>query len=501
MHRRHHLLASFLFFCIAAQVEAGTTSANSSIKAEIGGSIPHQLPRPKTKELSNRHYPSLGDIRITTDQFCGDSDVAHYASTHPEVRFVTNGTVQFVLGYWLGVAGANRPLPTAQNWFPLGSTSLASDDASTTSMQPMGGGSQTSIMTLTRNAMRGLTRNTGFRMPAQAGSLRKDAHFGIMMCDAVLGNAGSNMPVAYEVMQSFSEGVPNAVAAELEQGGPLSSMQKFALNVDSAGVSIDVVQSGNHSVQNDPLFSLAKDLQNLQFPQNVDDIDAYREAIADRLDNNNGPGPALSQLAQDFVTKPSCAQVYGVINNAANYWWEPFPMQLACAQLNGIAALLSQLRDPASLPSQADFIETRQKIIERLVKAAFVQNAERAFNTQYASAQQTTRCFNPDRQYVDSVMGSLLIDVGGSAASNTLNMIHPEPYFAIGGDAPYRNATGNQYTIYAASSSARPTTIERGIVAAAPALQNRSFLLNYRVRGVGCGQNWYCQLPGVKQRL
>lgn len=485
----------FLLLVFASKAMAADQPAKSPIRAEVGGSIPNQLPRPKVKDLKTRVYPTIGEIKITTDQFCGDGDVATYASRNPSVAFVTNSNVSFVLGYWFGEAGSTRPLPSADNWFPLGTTSLASDNANTTTMQSLAGNSQTSIMTLTANAVRGLSKHTGFRMPAQTAAVKKDAYFGIMMCPlGVLGTNTGNIPTAATIMQALADSIPASIPNLGDNGDPVNSMQKFSLNIESNRVGIEFEQSGNISLQDDALFLMAKDLQNFNYPGNAASIDDFRQVLNQML------GVNLLNLAEAFRNKSRCAEVPGVISSS-QYWWEPFPLQLACEHLAGVVATLDKLRTAESLPSEAEFIESRQNMIKQLFKAAVVQRAEQALQAQTAALRPKNRCFDPSQPYVNKVMGSLLIDVGGSASANTLNMIHPEPLFALGGDAPYRTANGNAYTVYAASGAAKPLTIERGIEAASSSLMSRSFLLNFRVRGIGCGQNWYCQIDHTRLPL
>lgn len=497
---RKYLASITLISLIGVNLSAlAQSSAASRIKAEVGGTIRNQLPRPKSRVLKPQNYPKKGSIKLTTEQYCGDGDVAHYAQTHPSWSQVTTGNVQMVLGYWVGGGNETSSLPTADNWIPLGKTSLDSNYANTERMTVISkANDQLSIMALTSRSVNSLIHSAGYRMPASPGEEKYHVYYGVMMCKEILApnNFGSRQPTVNEVQKALVQDIPGDISDALVNQKDLDKIETFSIYSTNDTVRVRLGKSESHSLKTDFFFKLAEKVALIDQPSS-NALDKYLE------DMGNLAPSELNTLYQQFPVATRCisSQITGVVSPHANrkFWWEAYPMQLTCKSIGGSSGTefkqaVTRLFAPTEVPKQNDFLDARDQVVAILYRTAVIQQVQEKMQTELVNLRPKDRCFDPSMDYVDKVMGSLLINVGGAQQSNTLTMVHPEPYFAIGGDAPYRDSNGNHYTIFNASSGVLPLTLERGGATPALDLNSKSFLLNFKVRGVGCAQNPYCLL-------
>jgi hypothetical protein len=353
-----------------------------------------------------------------------------------------------------------------------------------------------SAMSLVNQTVRGLAETTGYRMPATARDASFDAHFAVMMCKPILAptSMSGKVPTPIEVQRSFASTIPGAISTALSNRGPLDNIGSISLAIGDDHVAIKIGKNESISVRDDFFFRLALDVATMEQPS-ATALDAYQTAISGLV------RPALLNLYRQFTTAKACTprEVQGIAS-AGPYWWEPYPLQLTCGALgvgSGVpfADLVQALVAPTALPSKEDFEAARGALADALVRAAIMQRAQEELHARYARIRPTERCFAPGSDYIDKVMGSMMIDVGSTQQTTSVKMKHPEPNFAIGGDAPYRGSSGNAHTIFDMGGSERPLTIERGARVTPPDLQTKSFMLRFNVRGIGCGTNFYCLRP------
>lgn len=88
-----------------------------------------------------------------------------------------------------------------------------------------------------------------------------------------------------------------------------------------------------------------------------------------------------------------------------------------------------------------------------------------------------------------AVAGSLILSIDKAA------VVHPEPFFAIGGDAPYLTPSGNALTVFnnangdaKFNSSFKVSIGMSSFVTATTGTANATF----KIRSIGCSQNVYC---------
>ncbi len=487
-------LLALLFFLVP---NASAGPKVPGIQQSVGGTISNHLPRPRDDQRVIAEYPALGSIRLTTTQYCGDSDVASFSSANPGFDFVSNATVSFVLGYWIVPEGSN-PVPTESNWNPLGSGTLSSNNGSREDLTAIGKkGAVVSISQLVNNSLNSLASTVGYRMTSAGPAAKHELYYAVLMCRNTVNpsNAALALPQPYDVGKSFQNRVLPDIEAAVLSANKIESLKNFGLSSDENGVKINA-NGGPLSVANDPFYLLATSVMALVFPTAATDVPTYQQALA---------GPVwdkLSTLHGQFYGKANCirSEITGV-ENSGPFPWELTPLNLSCMALsayNGVSldVTMKAFLMPANLPTEPEFIAAQLELAKALSKAAMMQQSQIAFASSYKRPKDT--CFVNNQLYVNKVMGSQPINIVPGKSSVSSTMVHPEGSMAIGEVEKYRGANGNYNTIFKMSTEPfQPLILTEGQVATPDSVLTKSYLLRFNVRGIGCSNGViFCKNEG-----
>lgn len=458
------------------------SSAFSSGVSEVSGVIPNGLPRASTADFAQINYPKPSEMAISTTQYCGDGDVAHYASSHKNVDFVTNGDVKFVLGYWNSPtpisSGSTKFIPTTANWNTLGYIdSLKSDGGNSSEFKDFDTGDTIKSMYLVNKAINTFKTYKGYTMPAGKSNETHATYLGVLMCkdfqtDVKTGVKAKDFLDLYGQNLAFNTAYAN-VKKSVEAGN-LTEAGKYTVAVSGSSPKLSVGASGKSNVSSHPFFQIANALKTTNYPGK----------------SGSGRTSAIN-LAKYLASAKDCSSVSGVTNQ--KYWWEHVPQGAACKALgnNYISAVTSMfaLTPGTDVPAKEEYEALKVQLMSQLISAAIIDSSQNDFHKLTANSRANVSCVPAGGRYVDKIMGSIVLDM--SAGTSSYSMIHPEGNFAIGGDAPYRS---NAYAIFNMSGKGRPVLMNSGDEPKVGPVSSKALHLKFNVRGVGCSKNVYCNL-------
>lgn len=486
-------------FCLVISPEVWAEKG-PGVQLSVGGTIRDHLPRPLDIKRSTAFYPALGTARLTTTQYCGDGDVASLGATRPAIDFVSSGSVAFVMGYWVMPEGASDPTPTADNWFPLGTASLAADSGSREDMTNLGHkGSTQKIISLMNDAYQSLASNTGYSMNAEPNPPKFSARFGVLMCKNIQSpsSTAQAFPMAHEVSRTFKSAVLSAIDKAIDDSTNIDQLDKFTVSSDEDGVKIKISGNGVSSVTSDSFFQLAKSIRDAPFPDKAEDVGKYQQEIPQAVRDQ------LLALHNQFYGRRSCTKAdISAVQASGTFKWEAFSLQLTCyalSKFNGqtLDELIKAFLLPVNLPEKKDYEATQDRLAKILTRAALMQQSQIAFQATYNRPKDT--CFSSSSGYISKVMGSLPMNVTEGKATHSVTMTHPEPSFAIHEiDTVYSGTMGNYNAIFGMSSEPFADFIlTQGKVSTSKSLLSKSYLLRFNVRGIGCSNGpIYCLNAG-----
>lgn len=464
--------------------------------SEVSGVIRNTLPKASATDFSKNQYVKPATTNISTVQYCGDGDVAHYAKTHGNVDFVTNGNVKFALGYWTQDPGKAKT-PTQLNWNSLAYLEkMNSDGASTKKMLGIEDGSEDLTANYLADVQQLFKNNKGYSMPGSTGSTKYNTYIGVMMCKDFQTNIKSG-PSAKSLVQFFGSGKAQGAifdkVSELVSAGKVSEAAKVDIKMTATSISLE---AGSGKTVSHNFVNMAKSIMALKYPGGGN-VDAYKSGVKSVN--------AVGNLASKFRAANTCISLGNT--ESKRYWWEHVPQGATCAALGGESGFIGPVidllgldpkLDVAGIPDATNFESLKKQIATRLVAAAIVSTAQKDISSMTSTKRASVSCVPAGGRYVDKIMGSIVFDIKGSKKSHS--MIHPEGNFAIGGDAPYRS---NDYAVFNMSKGGSPSSQSPGYlpdhqkptVKNKPAdLTTRALDLRFNVRGVGCSKNVYCNL-------
>lgn len=483
-------------FLVASNSQALST-VRSTVRAEVKEAIPGSMALPS----SRIDYPEPGKINLRSVQYCGDGDVAKYAQLHKDWNWANKGPLPFTLGYW--VAPADNSLPTDSNYFSLGTGTLEIGASYISKFTQFDGKPDVEMLPAAVQAVKRIAALRSYRMQASAQATDNFRLFtGVMMCKEIKNPATVSTDPAKvsaemgNLIDKIESRAPAALAGASSWGNLNSD---FKIKISKSGDTIVTeVGSGGSVGLDGELANLGKSLFEFAKPTvdstktPAEQLVQYRNAMSAASFNNN-----LSQLVSDLASKPSCNQVWGV-NPKEKWAWEPFALQLTCAALNkgepgNLAQRVKELLSPESVPSDSDFKAKKEAVLAQLLAGALVQESQASWEGQHGPLPKQ-RCFSSTGgiDYIDQIMQSAVININNTGEVEYTS-IHPEGFFAIGGDKPYRES--DLYTIFGMTKAndSFGLNIQRGTAnTIASTYMPSSSRLNFKVRGIGCSINIYC---------
>ena len=138
------------------------------------------------------------------------------------------------------------------------------------------------------------------------------------------------------------------------------------------------------------------------------------------------------------------------------------------------------------------FQAEKNEVVSRLIASAIMNQVQNELHNNTVNSRQQLSCVPSSGDYIDKIMGSIVFDLK-KANKTRYQMIHPEGNFAIGGDKPYRSGSGDAYTVFGMSGGGTPIESIPGKTPDFKDISTKALDLNFKVRGVGCSKNIYCQ--------
>lgn len=463
--------------------------------SEVSGVIPNNLPMPMPTDYKMIEYNKPGELKVSTVQFCGDGDVAHYAKSHPNVSFVTKDTVKFVMGYWSSAQPVksknSKFLITNSNWNTLGYyEGMKSDQDSTTEFIDIDSGEKMSSMLLASKAMKRFERHKGYAMAPKKNSPQYATYLGVLMCKEFEKKNPTGIK-SEQLLQLFGGGqaigsIQQSIKKDVIDGN-MSNAALFSIQISNDTVSLS--PSGTtQTVAKHPFYALAKKIRVLKAP-NTNDLANYRASLDYQTKNQS------VALANSLNSASDCRDLSGA--QKAKYWWEHVPQGATCAALG--TRYIEAVNELFALGASAEAIDPAQfdilkvELATRLITAAIIDQAQPTIHKQTVSNRAMMSCHPASGRYVDKIMGSIVLDL--SAKNEKFTMVHPEGNFAIGGDKPYSD---DHYTIFSMAKQKGSAILQSsGHQPDYKKIMSKAIDLKFNVRGVGCGKNVYCSIESM----
>jgi hypothetical protein len=467
---------TLLFSCFlsAAGISlAGAADVSSSVRAEIKDAIPGATQK-ATKPI---YYPEPGKINISATQWCGDSDVEHYAQGNPAWRNMLASKMPFVLGYWVTPEEDSlKYVPTPTNFVALGSGIVPVggqyiSEFVPANQEPKASNQNQQMYPYALRAIRNIASAKSFSMKGD-GSGKYRLYLGVMMCHD--GGAIDDIPVkdqgryriapaemssalagsVYEGILKKADAYKSKSWGKMEDGMAFSLTLKTANDQSSGGVGFEA--GGDKVRLNGYLAGLAERVNDFDVG---DFIGKPVKDIQEALEKKSFAKP-LGQLAASLDSSANCVEVNKQVDEMydhgankpkvpwirAKYGWEPYPLQLTCRALNDgtrgtFSKAVAAFLEPKSSDKKA-LEDKRAEVLRLLLQGAQVFNAEAYVQKRIDDTDDKDwklpkqRCFNDEAPMINYMMQSVVISVPRIQAA-TYSTSHPEPDFAIGGATLY----------------------------------------------------------------
>lgn len=353
------------------------------------------LPSTSVKKVPKSDPPAApGVLKLAGKMVCGDGDVSHYSSEHPQVDFVrgpagsatvhaqdldpnsnwmqftVSGTthVPTVVGYWITEDGAsNEPLPTNANWFPVAKMDLpatTSGDVQISGAYPinqaMGGG--VNSLELLRNEIDAV-RTIGVNSYAHTKGYR--IHAGIFSClepiDAnppgvTVGGSSDYLPTSAEIGASLVKADSSSVLQDFDTIDWndnskvltfVNEFQKVALHKEKTAsfaqsggtsgrpVTYKLSKTGDASLSA-KVISVAQSIANLTYPtiaaDDANPLTTYKNAVKPLVD---AIIPSSILGSGNRLSGCNALLELQTSSTSPQYRWEHFAMNLSCRALLG----------------------------------------------------------------------------------------------------------------------------------------------------------------------
>lgn len=487
-----------------------------------------------TEQPPSIKYTAPGKVNVTALRMCGDGDVAHFQSEHPDFDFVSHDLkkLDVVMGYWIVEDSSSDILPSSSNFYPVVYQKIDIAEK-TADLNPEG-----KFFPITQDPISATSNGLDIMKSeminlygAAKQAYKADKVYRVMAgtfacvdpdesSELTVDGGGSFTPSPVQTMHSLSQ-IPEIVndafntmnldkivddnkkisietkapnQRKLYQNGATPEPYKYTLG--DSGVSL-----------NTQLLDLGEKILKADLP--AGDLAAYKTAM-EALPFSS----ALSGISgNDFSY---CNSVGASANkDVKRFNFELFPMNLSCKHLYGGGALVSAynaLFNPGSKPDEGQFKNLKKDLAKRFYTAAALEAAQKDHSDNGKVVH--SGCFKKTNQkLIGRLVGSyplkFVVDGGKYALKpNTNNHIHPESLFAI---SDYTNYFAHEVLaiwgqVTPGQGSTDATTIKNSNGIKLPLNNNTELLskpvdtssfgspinINFKVRSVGGSCTIYC---------
>lgn len=491
-------------------------------------------------------YTPPGNLNVTARRFCGDGDVANFASRYPNFQFVPSNQpkLDVIVGYWIVENGSSDILPNRNNWFPIvyKKVDIAANNTSTTSE---GGrflpfnhstvGPNVNGLDLIRNELVNV-----YNTATKSYLSQKDYNLYAAVLSCVDPDYGEEMtiegqapykPSPIEIINSlgqFESVVSDSLNGLLDEE-KISKMKKLLIESNPAALQnsqnpkpykYSFGEEGLN-LENTELFKIFKDIMRIQYPQGQNAQEQDLESFKASLSNEQ----VKSRVSGFTGDKINFCNSLGATTSGAQKSFdklEPFILNLTCKNLYLDTALGDAYRNlfnPSEKPNPNTFDNLKKNLAKRFLVAAGYQVAQEHFNNNIFITR--TGCFNrPGQNSIGRIVASYPLKFEFSSTpsggkyilkTNSYNHLHPESLFAISDFSRYFQ--NNFLAIFGQVQPSQGTTdlnVIRNSNSIALPLSNQPLLeskpvnnqsfdgvplnINFKVRSVGgnCNGTIYC---------
>lgn len=492
---------------------SSSTPANTDQKSAVfGGTIKHSLSnydggaKDITKEIV---YPRPGEILFTASKYCGDGDVANYYANNPGEDYAKGAAVvKLAMGYW--VAESENAIPNQSNWFAMGFNDL-----------PTNGHTKKTFLANSSNEMMAsqvyMSEMSNLFTQLKSSSAKKDfyVYSAAMVCVNYTNGNGvkpkTQTPTASVIASNLISLSNNALA---KVSGSKNNNLKVSINIQPTNIQFDVgsgkdigssfKNSGQsiESINSNPPHrqkTVTYDCSSTDAKGNVVPATCSRqEDIPYNVGDIRGATKGAVYGARPLVDACKATLKDG---GSIKYWWESLPLELTCQTLKPdlVSDWLDQLEMKGQSDSSGNVISEGQinslkdQISKQLAAAALMDYVQSTLNSDPNLTKNKLACFPATGNYINKVMASLGFPYKAQAANSfkidsPTEMTHPEPNYALGGYAPYRNDAKAIFM----SDAASPMKVTAG----KQYNVQTNFTLNFHfhIRDVGCSDGtFFCK--------
>jgi hypothetical protein len=407
-----------------------------------------------TEQPPQIKYVPPGNLNVTAHRMCGDGDVAHFASVHPEFDFVPSDQAQLdvMIGYWVVEDGAIDISPSATNWYPMAykKINIASSQANMDqnggrflpfTHAPIGAGvngmlvARSELVNLYNVAKESFNVTKNYRVFAAALACVDPNESG----EIVAEGSGTYTPSPVDTIGSLS-GISAAAESVMSSSAPLNQILNTNKKIKIDGKTATSPQPYAYSFGNQgadlplKLYSLFEAIMNTSYPATAANVDEYKAA----LDGSNYK-TTVSAHTGDKIN--FCNDVGADSSKTAKHYdFEPFPLNMTCKYLyNGsdLQNAYTALFAPIEKPSLVEFENAQRNLAKRFLVAAGYEAAQKHLHKNAKVIR--TGCFkktgngqNLIGRVVASYPFKFVVENGRfTLKANQHNHIHPENLFAI----------------------------------------------------------------------
>lgn len=404
------------------------TIIRKSFQGEIQDTISSSF---ETKNLGPMFFPKRGEVLVTTEKWCGDDDVVHYYSQHPDEDYLKGSPeVNLVLGFFTAPGNIQNPVPSVQSWLHLATAKIASHHGHTKKMMPTFQSQEVSTASILQSSI-GKILETWKKQAKNKSDV--SVYFLLQACrqwGINQGNQVSDQPTALDLSSQLQQHISSIEHwSSSLSASDINRIHKIRYRFDSSG-KLEINEGPQSTTVTLP--SWMSSWLNVNYPQKSDPkVKDLRDVIR----------PFEQSILGNYQ---ECQSRWS--NPQSHYWWEYFAYENECELMRPLHQLwqeifLAGMPDEAPLSITLDQfrnlkLQIAQKVVGFKVLAAIYRNFDQIAN------KHKTACFPASGKHINNILASLAVPLEQRDTEISFKavgrMSHPEPLYALGQAAPYQ---------------------------------------------------------------
>jgi hypothetical protein len=425
-----------------------TTSKKIQVKS-YEGTMRDNLPVPSNASKKTEiFYPRPGEVSFSTQVWCGDGDVAHYYSAHPNEVYNKGASIQrLAMGYW--VTSGSEKVPDPSSWFLMGYSDIASTKGFLNKIKRANSSAENQASVILTDELNKL-KNQFTVLSSIRDEKKFNVYAGVMLCNSYQDNSGINTskdsPTAATIADRLVDYYKNKSIKDSKEilNGKIA---KASFSGSEGLLNIQFVGGNSSNIYDEALKKL-KDLD-------------CKDVCIDSTNPSSGSSKTISDY-RDYLNKDKLVDRLITLSStcknqlkkgSVQYWWESVSMSLDCQEVGAIdfSNLIQNLKadtksssDPAL--SIDEFNKIKIDLEAALSRSALVKQVQDSIDG-LGLSKNKGRCFPVGRPYIETIIaslpysftqkitdqGTILVSIQGSKSEMTM----PEPNYALGAAAQY----------------------------------------------------------------